>query len=430
MSDTDIVRKAYGSGEYGDIFNDHPDLFLGKYVFFNSSDIIFASSNKKTMTMRKMFHRALGFYGDGIEHFNQMNEDELIQVIENLKLTKKCDFDLHALITKSMANTLVRLLNGTCPTHHDCEAILEFAETGGSFISSMGFFFDFIPIIRFLPGFFRNKYRRIIASRDHMLDKFYFSVRETVDNTSGEEIGFVAKLIQQQLEINQRAGTEYISENNMMGMILDIIGASQETTSTVLANTFAIMLTHPHVAKTIREEIDEHVGSSRLPNESDKRNMHYTMATIYEVLRYTSPAALGVPHRASKDKNFEGYFVAKGTLLIYNNWYIHHDQNLWHEPWVFKPERLLDDEGKLLPHDSKERRNILTFSTGQRDCLGKNFGMSRVFHYLTAVLQSFDIEPASDGQLPVTDPRNCDLWGSSVQVKPHLCRVIPRVVPK
>ena len=81
---------------------------------------------------------------------------------------------------------------------------------------------------------------------------------------------------------------------------------------------------------------------------------------------------MGVPHRAAKDTNFEGYFIAKDTLLMYNAWYIHHDPQLWHEPWVFKPERFLDDAGNLLPFEDKARRNILAFSTGTRNCIGEN----------------------------------------------------------
>ena len=137
------------------------------------------------MAKRKLFRRSLKFYGDGIPHFNRMNEDELMLVLEKLKLTKQCNFDMHALLSKSLANTLVRLINGTCPAGHDYEAIMDTAEAGGFFISGVvGLIYDFIPIIRFVPGFFRNRYRKAVASRDYLLDKFYFSVTDTVNNTS------------------------------------------------------------------------------------------------------------------------------------------------------------------------------------------------------------------------------------------------------
>ena len=193
-----------------------------------------------------------------------------------------------------------------------------------------------------------------------------------------------------------------------------------------LTNAFALMLTHPHVARKIQEEIEDVIGVARIPRFSDKENMHYTMATIFEILRYTSPACLGIPHRASKDQHFEGYFVAKDSILLANHWYIHHDPKLWNEPWAFKPERFLDGEGKLLPLEDEARRNLVAFSTGRRECPGRNFGNSRVFLYLAAVLQSFSIEPATDGRLPDTDPRRYKP-GAVIMVEHHLCRVVPRL---
>ena len=429
INDADLERKAFGSTKYVNIFNDRPYSFVGEFVNFGCSDITFADGNKKTMDKRKLFNRSLTFYGDGIQHFSRINEDELMQILEKLKLTKQCNFDLHALLSKSLANTLGMLLNGTCPTHQDCEAIMNVADSAGFFITGIGFIYDFIPIIRLLPGFFRNRYRKFIASRDQLLDKFYFSVRDIEKDTSLGNQGFVKNLIKLQNEINQNAGTEYITENDVKGILVDIIAASQETTSTILTNAFAILLTHQHVAKKIQDEIDNMVGPTRLPNETDKPHMHYTMATVYEVLRYTSPVVFSIPHRSAKDINFEGYFVAKDSVILPNHWYIHHDPKLWHEPWVFKPDRFLDDAGKLLPPESKSRRNVMAFSTGLRECPGEgaNYGKSRIFFYLTAVLQSFDIVPALDGKLPDSDPRNYDLRGIDVQVEPHLCRVIPRV---
>ena len=429
INDVELEKKAFGSTKYGDIFNDRPDSFWGKYVCFECSDIAFANANKKTMTKRKMLHRSLKFYGDGIAHFERTNEDELLRFSEQLKLTKQCDFDMHDMVTKSLVNTLVRLLIGKSPENHDCELMMDYFEAGNYFLSGMGFVYDFIPLIRFLPGSFGKMYQKAISARDHILDRFYFTIRNHADNPEKrDEPGLVKNLIKLQDQINKNAGTELITENDMKGIISEIIDASLDTTSSVLTNAFALLLTHRHVARKIQEEIDNFVGSARMLTFSDRENMPYTMATIYEVLRYTCPVALNLPHRASNDQNFEGYFVAKDSILLANHWYIHHDPKLWNEPWVFKPERFLDDEGKLLPLEGEARRNLVAFSTGRRECPGANFGKSRVFFYLTAVLQSFDIMPASGGQLPDTDPRRYTC-GTVVKVETHHCRVVPRVKP-
>ena len=150
----------------------------------------------------------------------------------------------------------------------------------------------------------------------------------------------------------------------------------------------------------------------------------HTPCSVLEVLRYTSGATpFSLPYQALDDQNFEGWFIEKQSVILSNHWFIHHDPNVWENPWVFEPERFLDSNGLLFP-DHPTRRNLLAFSTGQRECPGANFGKSSVFLYLTAILQSFDIIPASDGKLPNTDPRDY-LPGVFLKVKPHCCRAIP-----
>jgi len=42
-------------------------------------------------------------------------------------------------------------------------------------------------------------------------------------------------------------------------------------------------------------------------------------------------------------------------------WYIHHDEKIWGDPWVFRPERFLDDADKLLPMDHQARQAYVCF---------------------------------------------------------------------
>ena len=146
-------------------------------------------------------------------------------------------------------------------------------------------------------------------------------------------------------------------------------------------------------------------GSERKPRFSDKENMPYTMAAVYEVLRYmllrcqfhtkkrkTKTSRDSLLLRTVLNRQITGSFI----MIPYFG------RNLR----FFKPERFLDEHGNLIPLNDETRSHLVAFSTGHRECPAGIFGRSRVFLYLVTVLQSFDILSASDGQLPDTDPRS------------------------
>ena len=162
-----------------------------------------------------------------------------------------------------------------------------------------------------------------------------------------------------------------IPEDHIKSMVLDTIFAATETSASALLNAFGLLIKYNDVAKKIQAEIDSVIGTGRLLRISDKNSMPYLMATIWEILRYTSHVPVLVPHRVLKNYNYRGYFMPKHALVIANIWYIHHDPKVWHDPWEFIPERFLDSEGNLLPPDHKLMQNVLSFSTGGRKCLEK-----------------------------------------------------------
>jgi cytochrome P450 len=45
------------------------------------------------------------------------------------------------------------------------------------------------------------------------------------------------------------------------------------------------------------------------------------------------------------------------TCQVFANvWYVHHDKEIWGDPWVFRPERFLSDNGDLVVIEHKFRR--------------------------------------------------------------------------
>jgi cytochrome P450 len=80
------------------------------------------------------------------------------------------------------------------------------------------------------------------------------------------------------------------------------------------------MALFPEVQTKAQAEIDQVVGSSRLPQFEDRPNLPYVDAVIKEVLRWHPVTPMGIPHMTSEDDVCEGYLIPKGAYLLPNVW--------------------------------------------------------------------------------------------------------------
>ena len=78
-----------------------------------------------------------------------------------------------------------------------------------------------------------------------------------------------------------------------------------------------------------------------------------------------------------------------------NLWGQHHDERIWEEPFAFRPQRFLNEDGKLLLPDHPTRIAFMGFGYGVRRCIGENLAMTRLFLFLANLMQQFDVLPAT-----------------------------------
>lgn len=204
-----------------------------------------------------------------------------------------------------------------------------------------------------------------------------------------------------------------------------IIVAGFFTTSSSMYNFLALLLNRKDVEKKILEEVEKVVGFSRLPSLKDKEDMPYSEACILEILRYTSVVPFAVPHECDRDMELDGYKIKKGSQVWVNLWDLHHDENVWGDPWEFRPERFLNEEGKLLEAGHYLRRHLLPFGAGRRICLAKQMAKNRLFLFITSLIQNFQMEPEKEDELPEYDVRKF-LFIGVVMSSPYKARFIRR----
>ena len=168
-----------------------------------------------------------------------------------------------------------------------------------------------------------------------------------------------------------------------------------ETPSSVLIWILFYAVKYPDVQARLHRELDDVIGNAnRLPELSDKPNLPYLEAFIAEVQRIVSETPLAVPHSTTRDTSLAGFFIPRDTTVFVNLWAIHHDPDCWKDPFCFRPERFLNEQGRV------RVEGIMPFSAGIRSCPGEKFGRNAVFLYAARLLYSFKFECPNDKVLP------------------------------
>jgi cytochrome P450 len=237
--------------------------------------------------------------------------------------------------------------------------------------------------------------------------------------TNDDDKGIIGTLLEHYKQDNDKN----IKEINIMLCFQDLILAGTSTTAHSTHAFINIMVNYPKVFQKLQAEVDEVVGVVRPITMQDRNQMPYTRATILELLRYTSVVAMGVLHGTLVETEINGHIIEKGTPVATNLWAMHHDEDFWKDPFVFRPERFLDSDNQILAADHPNRKHLMPFGGGIRVCLGESLAQGRLFLLITTLAQVFDIE---EGTIKVSaDPRQY-ITGTTLASPDYDVRLIPR----
>jgi Cytochrome P450 len=79
---------------------------------------------------------------------------------------------------------------------------------------------------------------------------------------------------------------------------------------------FLAMVLFPEAQRKAQKELDEVIGSTRLPDFEDRVNLPYINALCKEVMRWHPIIPLGVAHSVTQDNVLGNYFIPAGSLVL------------------------------------------------------------------------------------------------------------------
>ncbi|XP_073815610.1 probable cytochrome P450 304a1 isoform X5 [Musca autumnalis] len=258
-----------------------------------------------------------------------------------------------------------------------------------------------VSIMPWIRHIFPNwsSYNQLMESNTYMYNFYEKLVDrhiETYDESS--ERNFVDLYIREMKKAEMEGTTDTTSfkHNQFVMGLLDFTFPAFTAVGMQLSFLVQYFLLYPEVQKKIQKEIDSVVGGGRLPNLNDRKDLHYTEATVREILRIETLVPSNVPHRAQVDTELMGYSVPKDTLVLTSLYAFHNDERVWGDPQNFRPERFLDENGKLC----LKKDVSLPFGAGKRLCAGETFARNMLFLMTAAMCQNFNFVLGPNDKLP------------------------------
>ncbi|XP_025017783.1 cytochrome P450 2J6-like [Tetranychus urticae] len=331
--------------------------------------------------------RKVGF---GKKTLEDKVKQEINMFIDSLKSANGAEVDFGEVIKLSVANNISILLFGHRFEYDDplasemCRSVKHLVENASYFSK-----FVFMPSITFLVSLasqFSSELNKITSSSEELEKKVTIEVGKHREKKATHEIedyidGFLEEMDK------QKDPDSSFNMNTLRRNTADFYAAGADTTTLVLNFIMLYLITYPEYQQKIRDEIKQTIGFERQPDYADRNSMHLTMAFVYESLRMSTIAPLNVHRRASQDTQVMNYSIPKDAIVIFNFWAVHRDPKLWNDPYSFKPERFLNEDGTLVA----KQPNLMSFSGGKRMCPGANLALMELFLYLVSILQNFRV---------------------------------------
>ncbi|EIW84493.1 cytochrome P450 [Coniophora puteana RWD-64-598 SS2] len=267
------------------------------------------------------------------------------------------------------------------------------------------------PMLKYVPTWFPvGRYMnaaKFVRAMDEMIETPYDilqkrtatgEARPCVISEALSKFQDDSKLDNVEQVIKHASGEETVGSNKLLLYQYSPTSLACKTGSTLLTFTLAMVL-HPHVQKLAQDEIDKVIGVDRLPYFNDKPDLPYLEAVFRETLRWRPVAPLGIPHAATNEDVYEGYYIPKGNRFINFIRAMAQDKNKYPSPDTFDPSRFFDSDGQLT-NDTCE----FVFGFGRRVCPGRHFAQASVWTAMAHILATFSILRDNDASGEPIEP--------------------------
>ena len=156
---------------------------------------------------------------------------------------------------------------------------------------------------------------------------------------------------------------------------MTLLVAGHETTASSLAWAFARLAREPAVRARLTSEV---TGGDE---------QEYLTATIQETLRHRPVLPHTAPRLVKEPVEVGGWRYPEGVALVANAYLLHHDRDVYPDPYSFRPERFLESPPGTY--------TWIPFGGGRRRCLGASFAQIEMKIVIRGLLRAYEPRPVA-----------------------------------
>ena len=179
-----------------------------------------------------------------------------------------------------------------------------------------------------------------LTRRSHELMSELVAERRAAEQ-AGEEGG--DDVLAMLLEARHEDGSP-MADAELRDELMTAVVAGHETTASQLAWAFERLAREPAVTARLSAELDADDGD------------RYMTATINEILRHRPVLPNAEPRLTKRPITIGGFDYPAGVCLVASAYLVHHDPDLYPDPYAFRPERFLGPQSRHLHLDPVRRR--------------------------------------------------------------------------
>ncbi len=195
-----------------------------------------------------------------------------------------------------------------------------------------------------------------------------------------------------------------MTDQELRDELMTLLVAGHETTASALAWAFERLSREPSVLARLTGEV-------RDTGEED-----YLLATIQETLRRRPVLPNTAPRMVKQPVNVGGWDYPVGIALVANAYLLHHDPDVYPDPYAFRPERFVGEKPGTY--------TWIPFGGGRRRCIGMSFAVLEMKIVIRELLRAYELQDCGDGP-EVARRRNISIRparGSRVRLGPNRAR--------